>query len=238
MTQVVLLDALGTLVGFAPPGPLLRTALAARGVDVSQDEAGRAVRAEIGYYRANLHRARDAASLAELRAACAEVVREALPATAGLPADVLQEAVLEAFDFVAFPEVEAELRALRAQGAVLVVCSNWDVSLHDVLDDIGLRPYLHGVVTSAELGVSKPDPAPFRAALALVDGPPASRVVHVGDSLDEDVAGGRAAGLEVVLVDRDGTARAEGGDALDGVTVLPSLAGLAELLARGPSAGP
>ena len=238
MTQVVLLDALGALVGFAPPGPRLRTALAARGVEVSDRDAGAAVRAEIGHYRANLHRARDEASLAALRAACAEVVRDALPATAGLPPRSLQEAVLEAFDFVAFPEVEAELRALRARGAALVVCSNWDVSLHDVLADVGLRPYLDGVVTSAELGVSKPDPAPFRAALALAGGPPAARAVHVGDSLDEDVAGARAAGLQAVLIDRDGTAARAADGTLDGVAVLPSLAGLAELLDRGPSAGP
>ena len=50
-------------------------------------------------------------------------------------------------------------RALRERGARLVVVSNWDVSLHDVLRDTGLDALLDGVVTSAEIGAAKPDPA-------------------------------------------------------------------------------
>jgi len=231
-TRAVLLDALGTVVGFAPPAPALRDALAARGIDVTTTEAGQAVKAEIGYYRAHLHRARDASSLAVLRAECADVVRGALPATAALPAEDLTAAVLEAFRFVAFPEVEAELRALRDAGVSLVVCSNWDVSLHDVLRDVGLGGYFAGVVTSAELGVSKPDPAPFAAALALVGDVAPADALHVGDSLDEDIAGARAAGVPAVFVDRDGAAAAAAPGALDGVLVLPSLAGLAAHVLR------
>lgn len=234
MTRAVLLDALGMLVGLAPPGPALRTALAERDVVVGRDEADRAVRAEIGYYRANLHRAHDARTLAEVRAECTAIVRDALPATATLSFAELGEAVLEAFRFVVFPEVEAELGALRDRGIPLVVCSNWDVSLHEVLERTGLSRYLDGVVTSAELGVSKPDPAPFRAALALVGAPPPDEALHVGDTVDEDVAGARAAGIPAVLIDRDGSAAA---GALAGTVVMPSLAGLADLAAPAGSRG-
>jgi FMN phosphatase YigB (HAD superfamily) len=227
MSRVVLLDALGTLVGFAAPWPALRDGLAARGVDVSLDDAERAIRHEIGYYRANLHRARDADSLAAVRAECAAVVRAQLPATEALPAAELEAAMLAAFAFRAFPDVEPELIALRDGGATLVVCSNWDVSLHDVLAEAGLTPYLAGVVTSAELGVSKPDPAPFRAALALVGAEPGD-ALHAGDSVEEDVLGARAAGIAPVLIDRDGVAGAHA-DVLAGVPVLPTLAGLAAL---------
>ena len=48
-------------------------------------------------------------------------------------------ALLAALRFRAFPEAPAVLRALRARGARLVVVSNWDVSLHDVLERTGLR---------------------------------------------------------------------------------------------------
>jgi len=229
--RAVLLDALGTLVGFAPPWPALRDGLAAAGVDVSLAEAERAVRAEIAYYRANLHRARDEETLRALRADCAAVVGRELPAAAALGPARLTEVVMASFAFRAFPDAEPELAALREAGVPCVVCSNWDVSLHDVLRDAGLAPYLAGVVTSAELGVAKPDPAPFRAALALAgEGIDPAAVLHAGDSIDEDVRGAQAAGVRPVLIDRDGEAAARP-DALVGVAVLPTLAGLAALAA-------
>ena len=55
----------------------------------------------------------------------------------------------------------------------------------------------------------------------------AARALHAGDSLELDVAGARAAGLEAVLVAR-GVVPA---GVPDGVAVLASLAGLADLAA-------
>jgi HAD superfamily hydrolase (TIGR01509 family) len=59
------------------------------------------------------------------------------------------------------------------------------------------------VVTSAEAGAAKPDPAPFRAGLEAA-GVSAAEAVHVGDSRENDVAGAAAAGIRALLVDRDG----------------------------------
>ena len=70
----------------------------------------------------------------------------------------------------------------------VVVASNWDVSLHEVLERLELAPLLDGVVTSAEVGARKPDPAVFMRALALA-GAATSDAVHVGDSVEEDVRG-------------------------------------------------
>ena len=72
---------------------------------------------------------------------------------------------------------------------------------------------------SAELGAAKPDPAIFRAALERL-GAAAEDAVHVGDSVEHDVAGARAAGLEAILVARNG-ARPPAG-----VRVVASLDGL------------
>src|SRR5262245_57796016 len=78
--RAVLLDALGTLISFAPPAPRLRLSLRERtGIDVGEAAAKAAIRAEISYYRAHLHEGRDAASLAALRARCADAMRPALP---------------------------------------------------------------------------------------------------------------------------------------------------------------
>ena len=52
------------------------------------------------------------------------------------------------------------LKTLRARGLALAVVSNWDISLHKRLDHLGIP-----VVTSADAGVRKPDPAVFRLAL-------------------------------------------------------------------------
>jgi putative hydrolase of the HAD superfamily len=86
----------------------------------------------------------------------------------------------------------------------LVVVSNWDCSLPDVLERIGLAPLLDGVVASAAAGARKPAAAIFERALALAR-VESARALHVGDSIDDDVEGARGAGIEAVLLRRDGT---------------------------------
>jgi FMN phosphatase YigB (HAD superfamily) len=54
---------------------------------------------------------------------------------------------------------------------------------------------------------------------------PAQDAVHVGDSPEEDVEGARAAGIEPVLLVRDGDL------AIEGVRTTRSLAEVAELVA-------
>jgi putative hydrolase of the HAD superfamily len=200
----ILLDALGTLVTFAPPAPRLRALLASRhGVAVSEDEARAAMRAEIAYYRREHDRARDRAGLAQLRRDCAAVVRDALPARArAIEHDALTATLVDAIRFEAYPEVADVLDELRGRGHPLAVVSNWDVSLHDVLDATGLASRLPVVITSAEVGAGKPRPEPFAAALTAL-GAGAAGAMHVGDTLEEDVAGARAAGLRPILVRRD-----------------------------------
>jgi putative hydrolase of the HAD superfamily len=205
-TRAISLDALGTLVTFEPPVERLVALVAARhGIAVTRDDARRALRAEMAHYRGNCIRAADDASLAELRLECAALLAAELGGESAAlePAEILPT-LLDSLRFVAYPEVAAALGRWREAGWRLVVASNWDVSLHDVLDRTGLRPLLDGVVTSAEVGASKPAPQLFAAALALAGAEPAA-TIHVGDSLAEDVDGARAAGLEAVWLDRKAT---------------------------------
>jgi putative hydrolase of the HAD superfamily len=118
------------------------------------------------------------------------------------PVDV-RAAMLAAIRFVPFPEVPGALRALRARGVTLVVASNWDCSLGEVLEQAGLRGLVDGVVTSAQVGAAKPERALFDAALELAGCAP-GEAVHVGDSPDGDVAGAAAAGIRAILVERHG----------------------------------
>ena len=215
--RAVLLDALGTLVELERPWPHLVEELAARGVVVGEDDARRAMLAEMAYYRAHHDEAVDWEALKDLRRRCAAVVQDEIGTSLPL-VDVL-DALLDAIRFRAYPEVPGVLARLRDGGARLAVVSNWDVSLHDVLERTGLRRLVDAVVISAVEGVAKPDPAIFRAALVKL-GAEAEGAVHVGDSLEHDVAGARAAGLEAVLVVRNGAS------APPGVRAVASLAEL------------
>jgi putative hydrolase of the HAD superfamily len=215
--SAVLLDALGTLVELETPWPHLVGELAARGVAVGEEAARGAMLAEMAYYRAHHDEAGDWPGLKDLRRRCAGVVQGHLGTS--LPVAEVEDALLAAIRFRAYPEVPAVLGRLRAAGARLAVVSNWDISLHDVLERTQLRALVDVVVISAELGAAKPDPAIFRAALQRL-GATASDAIHVGDSVEHDVAGARAAGLEAVLVARNGA------PVPDGVRVVAALDGI------------
>ncbi len=196
--RAVLFDSFGTLVRMEPPGPRLRDELAARGVEVSPEVADAAFRAEIAYYLEHHVEGRDRESLERLRDRCARVMSEAL----GEPPVDVRAAMLASIRFAAFPEVPATLRDLRGHGLRLVVASNWDCSLGDVLRTAGLRDLVDAVVTSAEAGAAKPDPRLFHAGLELA-GCSSADAVYVGDSPENDVAGAERAGIRALLIERD-----------------------------------
>ena len=225
--EAVSFDVLGTLLALEPPAPRLRVALSREfGVEVAEAEAERAITAEIAYYRAHMHVAVDAASLAGLRRHCAEVLREALPPPAAeLDLERLTAVLLASIRFSAYADAEPALRALRERGLKLLAISNWDVSLHEQLAGAGLAGLLDLAVSSAEAGVAKPDPGIFARALAGVGVAPGA-AWHVGDDLGADVQGALAAGVVPVLIDREGTALAP-----PGVLVIASLAELPALCA-------
>jgi putative hydrolase of the HAD superfamily len=197
--KLLTLDALGTLVQLDDPYGRLAAELS-----IPRDRARSALRTEMAYYREHHDIASDADGLTRLRDACTEVLRRALGGSPLSHAE-LRAALLRALRFRPFPEVPGVLRDLRARGAFLVVVSNWDVSLHEVLEQTGLRPLLHAVLTSAEIGEAKPGGAMFRAALELAGAAP-EEAVHAGDSVEHDVGGALAAGMSAVLVDREGAA--------------------------------
>jgi putative hydrolase of the HAD superfamily len=236
--RALLLDALGTLVELEPPVEPLRRELGELGLEVDEAQARAALRAEIGFYRAHHDEASDRERLEDLRRRATLALRDALPASASdLPLPALTQALLAALRFRPFAEVPEVLRAARERGVRLVVVSNWDVSLHDVLEETGLAPLVDGVLTSAEVGSAKPDGAIFARGLALA-GVGATEAVHVGDSVEHDVAGALAAGIEPLLVLREGEdglgARvrhpASDGSAPSRVRTIPTLRPLLDLL--------
>jgi putative hydrolase of the HAD superfamily len=195
----VLLDSFGTLVSMESPAPRLAAALG-----VPLESAERAFRAEIAYYVEHHLEGRDEASLSDLRDRCARVVWEALGEQAALLGlRGARAAMLDAIRFRAYPDAAPALRSLRRRGLRLVVASNWDCSLPEVLERAGLAGLVDGVVASALVGSGKPAPAVFEAALELAGCDP-EQALHVGDSPSKDVAGAARAGIRPVLLDRGG----------------------------------
>jgi putative hydrolase of the HAD superfamily len=72
---------------------------------------------------------------------------------------------------------------------------------HAKLELLGLDHFVDFVLVSEEFGVAKPDPAIFREALRLAEVRP-QEAIFVGDSVEFDMAGARAAGIPTIWVNR------------------------------------
>jgi putative hydrolase of the HAD superfamily len=200
--EAVLLDAYGTLLALEPPAPVLRALLAAEGYDHPEEAVAAALVAEILHYRVHHDRGRDAASLAELRRDCARIVAHHLGGAAP-PLPRLADLLVTSLRFVLLPDARPALDALAAAGLRLAVVSNWDCSLPEELERLGIAGRFEAIGVSALVGASKPDPALFRFVLERLGvGPGAA--LHCGDRPDKDCQGARQAGLAAVLVDREG----------------------------------
>jgi putative hydrolase of the HAD superfamily len=202
--RAVLLDAHGTLIGLHPPVPRLARLLAEAGAPHSEDVVARALAGEIAHYRANHMTGADAASLAALRRECAGVLAAGLGPGAP-PVDDLVPMLLGALRFHLMDDAAELLDALAARGIPVGLVSNWDVSLREVLAELGIADRFAAVCISAECGVAKPDPAIFAAALGAL-GARADEVIHCGDDARLDGWGALAAGITPVLIVREGRA--------------------------------
>jgi len=95
------------------------------------------------------------------------------------------------------------LDALAARGISTGLITNYDTRVYRVLDALGLASRLDPVSIPADTGVSKPDCRMFANALHRA-GVAASHALHVGDSLGDDYHGALAAGMNALLLDRQG----------------------------------
>jgi HAD superfamily hydrolase (TIGR01509 family) len=92
------------------------------------------------------------------------------------------------------PIVERLARRYR-----LGVVSNFTGNLEPCLVELGLRPWFSAVVDSGVLGVAKPDPRAFGAALETLGVAP-ERAWMVGDNLETDVRPAAALGMRTCWV--------------------------------------
>lgn len=102
-------------------------------------------------------------------------------------------------DEVPFPDCEQTLAALCRQGYRLGIIANQEPGARERMDAWGLGQYFSVIASSAELGVSKPDPAIFRLALEQADCTPENTVM-VGDRLDNDIRPAKKLGMKTIRI--------------------------------------
>jgi len=100
------------------------------------------------------------------------------------------------------PGTEETLRYLHAKGLRLFVLSNNDERLHTILKGLIIGQFFEEVFVSAELGAEKPALSLFQLVQSRIEVSP-SKILHVGDSFNEDVQGAVKAGWHAALVGKE-----------------------------------
>ena len=102
-----------------------------------------------------------------------------------------------------YDDVLPTLQALEKSGVQLAVISNWDNRLRFLLEKLRLATYFEHIVVSAEIGAHKPDPRIFIHTAELLDVAP-EKILHVGDTRGEDIAGAHAVNAFACRIRRSG----------------------------------
>lgn len=165
-------------------------------------------RAHHGAVRALLDHTNAGAATDEASADYWNVYDRAYALEVGVPASAADDvgiAIRTAWDWVHEANVASFHRL--AAGTPVAIVSNNDGTAPEQMRDYGVcqvgqgpLPSVAAIVDSTLVGVAKPDPAIFEPALGAL-GVPAERVLYVGDTVQADVRGALAAGMQVVQLD-------------------------------------
>ncbi len=203
----LLLDAMGTLIGLKDSVGTTYAALAQRhGLTVEPAAIDRVFGSIYGQAPPLAFPGLEGPALkgAEINWWGERINETLLQAGAGPAPEALRIELFERFACTdlwrVFADVPSQLEDWKARGLKLAVVSNFDQRLHDLLEGLGLKPWLDAVVISSQAGAAKPNPKPLQLALQALE-LEAHQVWHVGDSpADEQAA--QAAGIPCVLVKR------------------------------------
>jgi putative hydrolase of the HAD superfamily len=116
--------------------------------------------------------------------------------------DELYQHYAEPEAWCVYDDVLPLLAKLEAHDIPVVVVSNFDSRLHNILRGFALHDAFREVLCSSMVGSAKPDTRIFTAACQVLRSQP-SQVLHVGDDRRADYDGARNAGLSARWLDRD-----------------------------------
>lgn len=119
-------------------------------------------------------------------------------------AEAFQQARLESFE--CYDDTVETLRTLKGTIPIVLVTNGNLAMQRSKIERCGLEPWLDHIFIGQEVGVSKPKPPIFERAIEAVGREP-QECLMVGDNLEKDIQGGKAAGLQTAWILRlDGNA--------------------------------
>lgn len=200
--DAVVLDVGGTLLGFHGRAPF-REFLAEAGLDDSEQAVDRLHGRLMDIFASRRDSAQGLGARGEeLHEWWRGLFAATWPQRPDLAQEMLDWLFAGRFDGL-FDDSVPALEALQGSGLRLGILSNFANHLRQVLQRFGLLPFFDFVVTSAEVGLAKPDPRIFELVVEEA-GAPRSRLLYVGDHVGDDIEGARGAGIDAVLIDRAG----------------------------------
>jgi len=131
-----------------------------------------------------------------------------------------------------YDDARALLASLRYRGFKTGVVTNAifpSLLFQPKVNELGLAGYIDAFVSSADVGLAKPNPSPYLRALSELGFAP-HEAIFVGDNAATDIAGARTAGMRAVLIERNDRARDR-----SGFLVIERLTALTDLLGEGPA---
>lgn len=193
-----------------PPGGsiwrrALLEALAGCGASADEEELGRVLNASFPWESPEERRAHGTQEAArsyflQLLVAAA-IAGGASPGSARTAAAAAYASIILPANNVLYPETREVLIAVDALGLRQLVLSNHVWELPEICQAHDLLPPLVDVLTSARLGVEKPHPESYAAAIEAAGCAP-GEILFVGDTYEADVAGPERAGMQALLVRR------------------------------------
>jgi len=136
--------------------------------------------------------------------------RQFLARTLGADVDDIKNAIEITFSSVdpsslLYDDVKPALEVLGSMGISMGIIGNtvfWEsIFTREILEKTGLRSYFRFQIYSDEIGFFKPDRRIFLEFCRRANVKP-QQVVHVGDSVIEDIGGALSSGMKAMLIDR------------------------------------
>jgi putative hydrolase of the HAD superfamily len=123
------------------------------------------------------------------------------PSEANRLAQLAHKKYLDKSQWFLFEDVIPTLQKMCVLGWRQAILSNHVPELAEIVEAMGLSPYIQRVFSSALLGYEKPQPQIFRQALAALGHP--QTIWMIGDNIEADVFGAQAVGIPAILVRKE-----------------------------------
>jgi len=208
MIKGVFFDLYNTLIGYQPSREEMTVKLLAElGYTINEDDLYLPVnKADEYFYQQNAQKPISLRERAEQMAVWSHYYRIILEEIGIEPKPELINNLISRWknlkwEMALYQDVIPCMENLKKRNLKIGLISNAEKDMSELFNKTGLNKYLETVVISQEVGVTKPNPLIFQAALKK-SGLTAKEVLYIGDQYQVDYMGAMNVGLNPVLLDR------------------------------------